>query len=59
MNKYTKFYVFGAGPIILVLWLLVGLTIDFVFSTVALVISIIGTILIVKYLEWISDLLDD
>lgn len=59
MNNDVKFYVFGAGPIILVLWLLVGLAQDFVFSTIMFITSIIGAIIVVKYLDWVCNYIDN
>lgn len=52
MKDDVKFYVFALGPIILVLWLLIGLAKDFVFSTLLIIVAITGSIIVVKYLVW-------
>ena len=59
MKDDVKFYVFAIGPIMLVLWLLIGLAKDFVFSTLLIIVAIIGSILVVKYLEWVCDYIDN
>lgn len=59
MKDDVKFYVFAIGPIMLVLWLLIGLAEDFVFSTLLIIVAIIGSILVVKYLEWVCNYIDN
>lgn len=59
MKDDVKFYVFAIGPIMLVLWLLIGLANDFVFSTLLIIVAIIGSIIIVKYLEWVCNYIDN
>ena len=59
MKDDVKFYVFAIGPIMLVLWLLIGLAKDFVFSTLLIIVAIIGSIIIVKYLEWVCNYIDN
>lgn len=59
MKDDVKFYVFAIGPIMLVLWLLIGLAKDFVFSTLLIIVAIIGLIIIVKYLEWVCNYIDN
>jgi glucose uptake protein GlcU len=59
MKDDVKFYVFAIGPIMLVLWLLIGLAKDFVFSTLLIIVAIIGSIIVVKYLEWVCNYIDN
>lgn len=59
MKDDIKFYVLGAGPIMLVLWLLIGLAKDFVYSTLIFIVAIIGTIIIFKYLYWVCNYFDN
>ena len=59
MKDDVKFYVFAIGPIMLVLWLLIGLEKDFVFSTLLIIVAIIGSIIVVKYLEWVCNYIDN
>lgn len=59
MKDDVKFYVFVLGPIMLVLWLLIGLAKDFVFSTLLIIVAIIGSIIFVKYLEWVCNYFDN
>ena len=54
-----KFYVLGVGPIMLVLWLLIGLAKGFVFSTLVVIVSITGVIIVVKYLDWVCNHIDN
>lgn len=59
MKDDVKFYVFAIGPIMLVLWLLIGLAKDFVFSTLLIIVAIIGSIIVVKYLIWVCNYFDN
>lgn len=59
MKDDVKFYVFALGPIMLVLWLLIGLAKDFVFSTLLIIVAITGSIIFVKYLIWVCNYFDN
>lgn len=59
MKDDVIFYVFAIGPIMLVLWLLIGLAKDFVFSTLFIIATIIGLIIVVKYLIWVCNYFDN
>lgn len=59
MKDDVKLYVIGAGPIMLVLWLLIGLAHGFVFSTLIFIVAIIGAIIIFKYLDWVCNHFDN
>ena len=59
MKDDVKFYVFALGPIMLVLWLLIGLAKDFVFSTLLIIVAITGAIIFVKYLIWVCNYFDN
>ena len=59
MKDDVKFYVFALGQIMLVLWLLVGFAIGFVFSTLVIIVSMIGAIIVIKYLDWVCNYFDN
>lgn len=59
MKDDVKFYVLVIGPIILVFWLLVGFAKGFVFSTLVVIVSITGVIIVVKYLDWVCNHIDN
>lgn len=59
MKDDVKFYVLGIGPIMLVFWLLVGFAIGFVFSTLVIIVSMIGAIIVIKYLDWVCNYFDN
>lgn len=59
MKDDVKFYVLVIGPIILVFWLLVGFAKGFVFSTLVIIVAIIGAIIIFKYLDWVCNYFDN
>lgn len=54
-----EFYVLGVGPIMLVFWLLVGFAKGFVFSTLVIIVSMTGAIIVVKYLDWVCNHFDN
>lgn len=59
MKDDVKFYVLVIGPIMLVFWLLVGFAIGFVFSTLVIIVSMIGAIIVIKYLDWVCNYFDN